>query len=155
MMRKSMKPESEQEKEWREVFDQFDTDHSGQIDAEELMKVFNHLDPTTVYTKEDAQELINMWDNDENGTIDFQEFSDIMKSSKQTWEEDMRDAFDAFDVDKSGSISAEEISRKLNEIGISVSYEEVQAIMAEVDTDNSGMVDFEEFKQMMAYTPKA
>eukprot|EP00004_Rigifila_ramosa_P007666 TRINITY_DN1877_c0_g1_i1.p1 TRINITY_DN1877_c0_g1~~TRINITY_DN1877_c0_g1_i1.p1 ORF type:complete len:890 (+),score=253.53 TRINITY_DN1877_c0_g1_i1:81-2672(+) len=53
--------------------------------------------------------------------------------------------FDSFDTDKSGDVDASEIGNLLSKVGEKPTKEEVLKIMKEVDTDNSGKIDFNEF----------
>ena len=61
----------------------------------------------------------------------------------------MREAFDMFDADKSGTISVSEIKSVLAKLGKSMSDKQIKKMMDEVDTDKSGEIDFDEFLKMM------
>ena len=63
--------------------------------------------------------------------------------------EEYKAAFQMFDKDGSGSISAQEFVKVLKNLGQSVSKEEAKDIMKELDTDGSGEIDFEEFISYM------
>lgn len=58
-------------------------------------------------------------------------------------------AFADFDTDGSGSITAEELTTKLLELGIKNSKSEVEEIIAEVDVNHDGTIDYQEFVQLM------
>jgi ribosomal protein L12E/L44/L45/RPP1/RPP2 len=67
-----------------------------------------------------------------------------------------KEAFDHFDADGSGCIDAGELQTVLEEFGQQVSQEELDAMIAEVDEDNNGEIDYDEFIQMMSvYADKA
>lgn len=57
----------------------------------------------------------------------------------------LRELFDDLDMDHSGVLSLDELSEGLRAKGYSLSKEEVQQLMAEVDVDGNGYVDFDEF----------
>jgi len=57
----------------------------------------------------------------------------------------VRAAFNAFDTDGSGAISASELASVLKRIGMPKSGGELAALMKEADPDGSGEIDFEEF----------
>lgn len=58
-------------------------------------------------------------------------------------------AFSVFDVDKSGTASVEELAAVMRSLGQSPSESEIRDLIAEVDLDRSGNVDFGEFKTLM------
>ena len=60
-----------------------------------------------------------------------------------------KEAFDMFDKDKSGTISAVEITKIMKNFGNPVSKKEVDRMIAEIDTTGDGELDFEEFVTLM------
>ena len=60
-----------------------------------------------------------------------------------------KEAFDMFDKDKSGTISAVEITKIMKNFGNPVSKKEVERMIAEIDTSGDGELDFEEFVTLM------
>merc|ERR1711872_146699 len=62
----------------------------------------------------------------------------------------LRKAFDAFDIDKKGSISVVTIATILRMMGVKVSEKNFQEIVAGVDEDGSGELEFEEFCALAA-----
>eukprot|EP01106_Pelomyxa_sp_JSP_P013558 TRINITY_DN4098_c0_g1_i12.p2 TRINITY_DN4098_c0_g1~~TRINITY_DN4098_c0_g1_i12.p2 ORF type:complete len:150 (+),score=49.43 TRINITY_DN4098_c0_g1_i12:461-910(+) len=58
-------------------------------------------------------------------------------------------AFKMFDKNGDGQISAEEVVGILQALGKTPSPDDVRSMMAQVDTDKSGYIDFDEFCQMM------
>ena len=63
--------------------------------------------------------------------------------------EQYREAFDMFDKDKSGYISAVEIMKIMKNFGNPMSRAEVDKMIAAVDDDGNGELDFEEFITLM------
>lgn len=59
-------------------------------------------------------------------------------------------AFARFDKDGDGIITLEELRQIVEELGHTANESELTALMQEMDTDNSGTVDFAEFLAMMA-----
>jgi calmodulin len=53
-------------------------------------------------------------------------------------------------LDRSGRISKGELKRVLYALNIKASDREVQQLMTQMDTDNSGEIDYNEFKTVMA-----
>ena len=62
---------------------------------------------------------------------------------------DLRNVFNLFDADGSGTINIDELSTALQTLGQKVTQEELQELMKEMDTDESGTVEFEEFAVVM------
>jgi Ca2+-binding EF-hand superfamily protein len=58
-------------------------------------------------------------------------------------------AFQVFDTDGSGSISAEELGEVMRSLGQNPTNTELRDMIKEVDVDLSGTIDFEEFKALM------
>ena len=57
----------------------------------------------------------------------------------------VKDAFDLFDTDQSGTVSASEFQQLCYEIGEVYSEKQVSAIIAQMDSDKNGEIDLEEF----------
>ena len=57
--------------------------------------------------------------------------------------------FDLFDADGGGSIDTAEMTNALYQLGISDSIEEIEKIVAAIDSDGSGEVEFSEFKDII------
>jgi centrin-1 len=62
---------------------------------------------------------------------------------------EIKEAFDLFDSDKSGEIDTEELKQALKNLGIDAKNQTLQNMMADLDKDNSGKIDFDEFIDMM------
>ncbi|KAJ8600034.1 hypothetical protein CTAYLR_001897 [Chrysophaeum taylorii] len=70
------------------------------------------------------------------------------KSTSSSSESTIREHFDVFDVDGSGSVDARELGGLLRELRIPVkNADELAEIMHEVDADGSGTIDFPEFER--------
>ncbi|RNA38040.1 Calmodulin [Brachionus plicatilis] len=63
---------------------------------------------------------------------------------------ELKECFNLFDVDKSGSISVRELKKLCESLRIKVSDREANELMDLMDTDGSGSVDFKEFVNVMA-----
>jgi len=62
---------------------------------------------------------------------------------------EIKEAFDLFDSDKSGEIDTEELKQALKNLGIDAKNQTLQNMMSDLDKDNSGKIDFDEFIDMM------
>jgi len=62
---------------------------------------------------------------------------------------EIREAFDLFDTDGSGTIDIKELKVAMRALGFDTTKEELRKLVAQVDKDGSGAVEFKEFLQMM------
>ena len=58
---------------------------------------------------------------------------------------ELREAFDIFDVDGSGTMNIRELQMAMRALGLDPRSEPVEQILARADTDRSGEIDFGEF----------
>ena len=68
--------------------------------------------------------------------------SDSLPEDKIT---ECREVFDLFDKDKDGSITTKELGDVMRALGANPTNTELQEMIAEVDKDNSGKIEFNEF----------
>lgn len=66
---------------------------------------------------------------------------------------DLRETFDMFDKDSSGTISLQELQGVTEKLGLSVTLEELSDVIYSVDVNNDGEIDFDEFLIMMKKIP--
>ena len=62
----------------------------------------------------------------------------------------IKEAFDLFDNDKSGSIDSKELKEALKNIGLTTENATLNNIMESLDADHSGTVDFDEFFDLLS-----
>jgi centrin-1 len=62
---------------------------------------------------------------------------------------EIKEAFDLFDTDGSGTISTEELRKALQNLGIDARNQTLLNMMSDLDKDRSGSIDFDEFISMM------
>ena len=61
----------------------------------------------------------------------------------------IREIFDLFDTDGSGTIDAKELKVEMRALGFEPKKEEIKKMISDMDTDGSGNIDFQEFLEMM------
>ncbi|ESO07720.1 hypothetical protein HELRODRAFT_170263 [Helobdella robusta] len=138
--------------ELKEVFQLFDTDKDGSITSRELKTVLNALRIDT--TDQETKDMISSIDLDGDGTVDFDEFLRMMsgaysgKSEDQSnlekaEQEELRHAFQVFDIDGNGYIDARELKITMSKLGENLSDREVKRMMKMADRNNDGKIDYE------------
>jgi Ca2+-binding EF-hand superfamily protein len=65
----------------------------------------------------------------------------------------LREIFRTYDTDKSGALTINEMAGLLAKLGIAVEEKELLALMREMDTNKTGVIEFEEFCQYMVIDP--
>ncbi|KRY92187.1 Calmodulin, partial [Trichinella pseudospiralis] len=139
----------EQIAEFQEAFNLFDKDGDGKITSQELGIVMRSLGQRP--TESELRDMVNEVDEDGNGTIEFDEFLQMMsrKMKDSDSEQELKEAFQVFDKDKDGFISAAELHYVMTNLGEKLTDEEVQEMIREADLDGDGLVNYNEFVKMM------
>ncbi|KAF9675652.1 hypothetical protein SADUNF_Sadunf09G0054600 [Salix dunnii] len=148
----------------KEMFRGIDTDNSGTITLEELKqglaKQGTKLSEYEVKQLMEANLLMILCcfsfyvlhkqaDADGNGTIDYDEFiTATMHMNRMDREEHLYTAFQHFDKDNSGYITTEELEQALLDFGMH-DGRDIKEIISEVDADNDGRINYDEFVAMM------
>merc|ERR1712100_49273 len=63
--------------------------------------------------------------------------------------DEIREAFSLFDADASGMIDIRELKAAMRALGFEVKNEELKKMVADIDNDGNGTIEFTEFLQMM------
>ena len=80
-----------------------------------------------------------------DGSIDFMEFLEVMasKMGENSFEDDLREAFQLFDRDSNGYISKRELTFVMTSLGEQITDTAVENMIKEVDLDGDGRVNYE------------
>ncbi|KAJ9602693.1 hypothetical protein H2200_012887 [Cladophialophora chaetospira] len=138
---------------FKDVFALFDKDGSGTITAQELGEIMKSLGQNP--SDSELQDMINEVDVDHSGAIDFDEFIKMMSTTvkAQDFAHETRAAFNVFDKDGSGTISADELRQVMKSLGENLTDEEIDEMIREADKDKNGTIDYEEFVQLLSPKP--
>jgi calcium-binding protein CML len=117
--------------------------HDVKISRHELEAVLRRLctDPPT---DEELSAIVAAEGID--GCITMAELGKICESDG---EEELREAFDVFDVNGDGKISAEELLEVFLAMGDACTIEDCKRMIGGVDSDGDGLVSFRDFLKMM------
>lgn len=130
----------------KEMFKMIDEDNSGHITLEELKTGLERVGANLKESEIDS--LMQSADLDNSGTIDYVEFVAAMLHTNKVQKEDhLYAAFSYFDQDGSGYITKDELGLACEKFGVvDVNLDE---IIGEIDQDNDGRIDYNEFAAMM------
>ncbi|WJX91332.1 Calcium-dependent protein kinase 15 [Trifolium repens] len=129
------------------MFANMDTDGSGTITYEELKSGLARIGSRL--SEPEVKQLMEAADVDGNGSIDYLEFiSATMHRHRLERDEHLYKAFQYFDKDNSGHITREELETAMTKHGMG-DEATIKEIISEVDTDNDGRINYEEFCAMM------
>ncbi|KAI4298683.1 hypothetical protein L6164_032214 [Bauhinia variegata] len=129
------------------MFTNMDTDNSGTITYEELKTGLARIGSRL--SEAEVKQLMEAADVDGNGSIDYIEFiSATMHRYRLEKDEHLYKAFQYFDKDNSGHITRDELEMAMRQHGMGDATT-IKEIISEVDTDNDGRIDYEEFCAMM------
>ncbi|CAM8986963.1 unnamed protein product [Rhodiola kirilowii] len=131
----------------KSMFANMDTDNSGTITYEELKTGLTQLG--SKLSEAEVKQLMEAADVDGNGSIDYIEFiTATMHRHELERDEHLYTAFQHFDKDGSGFITRDELEIAMQDYGIG-DEATIKEIIDEVDSDNDGKINYEEFCSMM------
>ena len=133
----------------RLAFSKIDKNGDGQLTLEELRDGLVEI-PEIKLNENELINAINAMDANQNGLVDYSEFiAACLQSHNYLQESHLRGAFAYFDKDNSGSISKEELRMCLQSDDFTLTEEQIDELLAGVDANNDGEVDYQEFLEMM------
>ena len=102
-------------------------------------------------TKAELNDIIRQVDTDNNGTIEFNEFFAIMQAKMASMDpsEMVNIAFDSFDNDGDKAIGPEDLLKVLQDMGETVTQDEVDELIRVADLDRDGKLSQHEFTEWM------
>ncbi|KAI3460547.1 hypothetical protein Pfo_017210 [Paulownia fortunei] len=144
------------------IFNKLDRDGDGLVRVDELLWL---LDGFGLHAKRDELELLVggkslnyvdflfFYETLIRGNIFEQEICKFERED-ETLERDLRKAFRVFDLDDDGFISCEDLQIALSRLGLWDQHygQDCRHMIDAYDTDSDGLLDFEEFRNMMLLT---
>eukprot|EP00946_MAST-07B_sp_MAST-7B-sp1_P002463 g2463.t1 len=137
--------------EFREIFDLVDKDKGGSIGSEELADLMSTLGIDA--SREEIRAMVSEIDEDGNGEIDFDEFVQVMsrKVNADYTREQVKRAFRTFSLGApSGMVSLDAVKDALMNYGTEkLDKEQVEELVAQLETNADGFLNYEEYVEMM------
>jgi len=145
-------PHNEDIKELERAFRMIDENKDGKLSREELIKGFKFVfKKTEQETIREVDAIFKNVDNDNNGYIEYEEFiRACIDKNKLINDENLRLAFNFFDLDSSGQITVKNLKEVFGGGGdLIVSSNIIRGIMGDIDLDGDGQISYDEFRKMM------
>ena len=135
--------------ELKEVFKAFDKNNDGQIDLEEFKKGLKEIKSQN-FSEQEISEFFSSIDTDKNNKIDYTEFlAATLEKKTYLQEERLCEAFCMIDKDNDGKITKNELKSVLQLE--SADDKLIADLMSKADTDNDGVINYQEFLNFMGY----
>lgn len=141
-------------KELTETFRYFDRNGDGKISATELGHVLTCIGIKSAH--EELEAMVSAVDFDNDGFIELDEFIKLNMLALEATDgihgesKSMEEAFEVFDLDGDGYISAAELHQVLSGLGeAALTLEDCRTMIMNVDQDGDGLVNLAEFKWLM------
>lgn len=146
-----------EDQELRILFESVDEDGDGRITKMELANFMKKLNLSAA--ADQVQSILESADENGDGVLDFQEFVKLYHSVMKTVdcedasggedEQGLLDAFSVFDSNNDGFISPSELQTVAQCFKLGRTVENCSDMIKAVDKDGDGLVNFQEFKDMM------
>ncbi|CAG4951796.1 unnamed protein product [Colias eurytheme] len=136
----------------RKAFQMFDTSKTGYIEVLKISTILNTMGQ--LFDDAELQALIDENDPDATGKINFDGFCNIAshfleEEDAEAMQQELKEAFRLYDREGNGYITTSTLKEILAALDDKLSSSDLDGIIAEIDTDGSGTVDFDEFMEMM------
>ncbi|XP_023171542.1 calmodulin [Drosophila hydei] len=134
---------------FKEFFQRIDVDNEGEFSFKELGTVMRAIGG--MVSDSDLQDMINEADMHGNGSLTLEDFVNVLlrKLSEIEHVDDLRMVFNLMDKDKDGYISTTDLRKIFVSIGFQPSDEALDDMIRDGDTDQDGVLIFEEFVNML------
>jgi len=133
----------------RRTFSSMDENKDGVITFSELKKALTSVDKSVDHAE--VERVMRAADVDEDGSISYKELMlTVVQRKLNAKEERLWDSFCKMDLNGDGRITVEELKQVL---GTESNEDRVKELIAEVDKDKNGSVDYEEFLSLWIPPP--
>ena len=145
--------DDEQIKLLKRAFSMFDSSKKGSIEKEKVRTILNTLGHT--YDDHELDNLLKQEDPEDTGYLDFDGFCKVAVHFLESTDDDealqkeLKEAFRLYDKEGNGYIPTSSLREILAALDDQLTNDQLNEMIAEIDTDASGTVDFDEFMEMM------
>ncbi|CDW73027.1 protein kinase domain containing protein [Stylonychia lemnae] len=133
-----------------EIFKAFDKNHDGILSREELIQGYTQMYGSEAKAIQEVDQILQKLDMNNSGGVDYSEFFlATINIPNMLTKEKLKAAFQIFDPDGSGQISINEIVAIMGGGDSVEGIDDWKQVIADIDKDGNGEINFEEFEQMM------
>ena len=130
----------------RKAFQMFDTTKSGFIDTLKISTILNTMGQ--LFDDAELNSMIEENDPDHTGRVNFDGFCRIAgrfleEEDAEAMQEELKEAFRLYDREGNGYITTATLKEILAALDDKLTNSDLDGIIAEIDTDGSGTVDFD------------
>ncbi|XP_061939584.1 troponin C-like isoform X1 [Apis cerana] len=135
----------------RRAFSMFDSTKSGRIEKEKVRTILNTLGHT--FDDHELEVLLKQEDEEGSGKLNFDSFYRVachfQEEDDEALQKELKEAFRLYDKEGNGYIPTSSLREILAALDDQITPDQMDGMIAEIDTDGSGTVDFDEFMEMM------
>ena len=131
----------DKEEFWKEMFVLFDKEDNNYLTLEELKKYLQAVG--VLITNKELYKMLEEFDPEKKRQFTFEKIWNNFKDCKVISDEDIVEAFKAFD--KNGKISKEELKYVMTNLGDKIKEEDADKLLSNFQVDDQGNVDYKEF----------
>lgn len=138
------------------VFREMDVEGDGVLTFNDVAYGFKRIFGEGSREYKEVEEVFHHMDLDGSGTIDYTEFCAAGMGKYATTQDDaVRAAFKSFDLDNSGALSKENLTKVLADAGVlkawseEVCQEVAQEMIDRYDANGSGAIEYDEWQEIM------
>jgi len=134
-----------QVEEYKTMFDDLDIEADGKITAEDIQERLRQVG--SFKTIKQIKKNLKRYDTDGSGALDFCEFLTLMLHdlNLSNPQETLRNVFLTFDEDGDGKITAAELKRTMETVGIPLSLREAKFVIEMADREGDKELCYDEF----------
>ncbi|PWA39735.1 EF-hand domain pair [Artemisia annua] len=138
----------DKEQQYKRVFGHLDANGDGKLSPQELQSCLGKIGGEL--SLEEAEIAAALMDSDGDGFLSMEDLVNVVESANE--EERINDLKMAFKMyeEKEGCITPKSLRRMLSRLGESRTVNDSKVMIARFDVNGDGVLNFEEFRIMMA-----
>ncbi|KAI4141896.1 MAG: hypothetical protein LQ341_003393 [Variospora aurantia] len=133
------------EKLWRTL----DTKKEGHLDVKGLKQGLKKIDHPLSNADDMLQDVLKAVDTDGDGHIQYAEFRTFVKETEKA----LLKLFESIDHDHNGQLDKSELKAAFTRAGLAVPKSKLDQFFTEIDTNNDGVISFDEWRDFLLFIP--